>query len=277
MTTPIVIPTFNAVHHLRRCIQAIKKCTTDTPYSIYITDDCSPSSELQDYLDDLQATSQATVFKNRTRKGFASNNNGAVARTPKSDYIMLLNSDTEATPGWLYIMLAEMADPQVGIVGARLLYPDTKEPEQRLRIQHAGVARTADCYPYHPFRNELANYGPATIRRELNAITGACMLIRRTLWDLLNGFDEGYIGGQFEDVDFCWRARELGWKVIYQPSAVLYHYEHGSGMEWVELHSARNCMRCRSIFAGLGSDEHLFGLPARMSDGSIVPGSEESQ
>ena len=269
MVTPIVIPTFNAVEHLRRCVQTLEE-RIRVPYRIYIADDCSPSSELHSYLDMLEGTNRATVFCNKTRKGFAGINNWAVAQLPPSDHILLLNSDTEPLEGWLMALLEELDDPQVGIVGARLLYPDLVAPEQRMRIQHAGVARTIDGYPYHPFRNEPANFAPAAQRRELNAITGACMLIRKTVWDQLDGFDIGYIGGNFEDVDLCWRARELGWKVIYQPEATLYHYEHGSGMEMVELHSARNCQRCRTLWAGIGSDEYLFDLPERMSDNSTI-------
>ena len=268
---PIVIPTFNAVEHLQRCVATLEAQTT-RPYLIYIADDCSPQQALHDFLDECVSKGRATVFKARTRKGFAEINNWAVGQILASDYVCLMNSDIEPTSGWLTAMAEELdKDPKVGIVGARLLYPDTKEKPFQLTIQHAGVARTADNMPYHPFRGQLANSENASQRRELNAVTFACALIRRSLWDEFGGLDEAYIGGNFEDVDFCWHARDEGWKVIYQPTATLYHYEHGSGMEWVELHSYDNSLLLRKRYAGLGSDEHLFNLSPTMSDGSAVP------
>jgi len=267
---PIVIPTFNGVHHIKRCIPALVERTM-RPHTIYIADDCSPQTELQDYLDELVEKGLATVFKMRTRKGYAEINNWAVAQIPPSEYVCLLNSDIEPLPGWLQAMAEELDnDPNVGIVGARLLYPDTKEPGIRLTVQHAGVARTVDGMPYHPFRNQPADSVNAAKRRELNAITFACALIRRSIWNDFGGLDEGYTGGNFEDIDFCWRVREAGYKVIYQPKATLYHYEHGSGVEWVEKYSLKNRERLRSQFVGYSSDEHLFNLSPTMSDGTPV-------
>ena len=258
-TVPIVVATFNAVHHLRRCVQTLSERTLH-PYHLYIADDCSPDADLHAFLDTLVSTQpDTTVLKLRTRRGFAGINNWAVAQIPPSEYVCLLNSDIEPLEGWLIAMVEELAsDPLVGIVGARLLYPDTKELPWRLTIQHAGVARNKDGYPYHPYRGELADFAPAAERRELNAVTAACVLVRRAAWDQLSGFDLGYVGGQFEDVDFCWRARKAGWKVVYQPKATLYHYEHGSGEEWVVQSSPRNCARLRRIWAEVESDEYLF-------------------
>jgi len=271
---PIIIPTFNAVHHLKRCISTLTQRTL-RDYHVYVADDCSPQTALQEYLNDISALANITVFKARTRKGYAEINNWAIAQIPPSEYLCLLNSDIEPLEGWLTAMAEELdTDSKVGIVGARLLYPDTKGAPHQLTIQHAGVARTADNLPYHPFRGQPVDYEPAARRREINAVTFACALIRRSLWDQQGGLDEGYAGGNFEDVDFCWRARDAGWKVIYQPKATLYHYEHGSGTEWVEKHSYTNSIRLRKTFAGLGSDEHLFNLSPTMSDGSPVPGVE---
>lgn len=253
----IIIPTYNAVHHLRRCVQTLK-ARTQAPYKLYIADDCSPESSLQDYLDECVAYSRATILRSRTRLGFGGINNWAVKRVSKTANLLLLNSDIEPLPGWLAPMIEELEHPKVGVVGARLLYPDTKEEPWRLTIQHAGVARTDLGYPYHMFRGQLANYPPANKRRSINAVTAACVLIRRTLWDQLGGFDPIFVGGQFEDIDFCWRARKEGWKVIYQPKATLYHYEHGSGEEWVIKTSESNCKRLRDKWEWIKGDEYLF-------------------
>jgi len=90
------------------------------------------------------------------------------------------------------------------------------------------------------------------------------------LWDQLDGLDEQYVGGNFEDVSFCWSVREAGWKVVYQPKSTLYHYEHGSGTEWVDIHSNRNMKRLLSLFSGMGSDEYLFDLPSKTSTGVLA-------
>lgn len=255
---PVVIPTYNAVEHLRRCILALQKYTV-VPHHPYIADDYSPSQELHSYLNELEETGQAVILKSKVRRGFAGINNWAVNQLPSSDSICLLNSDTEPKQGWLGYMLEELkTDPQVGLVGALLVYPRNKGGRWAGTIQHAGVARTSLVYPHHPFRGKNPSYALANRRRELNAVTAACILIRREAWDQLRGFNEEFSGGQFEDVDFCWRAREAGWKIIYQPKAVLIHFEHGSGVEWVSKTSARNCERLRERWKGLEGDEHLF-------------------
>jgi GT2 family glycosyltransferase len=253
----IIIPTFNAVHHLKRCVQTLKS-RTSYPYKLYIADDCSPQAAMHDYLEECEHYGRATVLRGRTRRGFGGINNWAATQVDKDAHLLLLNSDIEPLPGWLTPMVAELEHPKVGVVGARLLYPDTKERELRLTIQHAGVARTDLGYPYHIFRGELATYPPANKRRSINAVTAACTLIRRQLWDDLGGFDPQFVLGQFEDIDFCWRARKEGWRVIYQPLATLYHYEHGSGEEWVVKTSEINCRRLRAKWEWIKGDEYLF-------------------
>ena len=254
---PILVPTYNGEEHLRRSIQALLRATR-SPYRLYIADACSPDKGLQGYLDALERVGLAIVFRSEKRKDFPTINNWAMQQLPASDYVCLMNSDIEPTAGWLeYLSQVLRTDAKVGIVGARLLYPEHKGARKGL-IQHAGVARTAQGAPYHIFRGKPADYPLANQQREINAVTAACMLVRRRLWDQLEGFDEGFVGGQFEDVDFCWRARKAGWKVVYQPKAMLYHFEHGSGMEWVQGASGRNLQRLRSKWPNVFSDEGLF-------------------
>lgn len=225
--TPILVPTYNAVTHLRRCVRALVRATR-VPYRLYIADAGSSSEALHRYLDELERADSATILRSGTRKDFPTINNWAMKQIPASDSVCLLNSDTEPTKGWLTCMLQELkADPQVAIVGARLLYPAYKKGRGGT-IQHAGVVLDGKHRPCHVYKHKPAKYPPANVRRELNAVTGACMLIRRAVWDQLQGLDEGFVGGLFEDVDFCWRARKAGWKVLYQPKATVYHFEHGS-------------------------------------------------
>lgn len=225
--TPILVPTYNAVAHLQRCVQALVQ-NTQVPYRLYIADAGSSSKALHRYLNELERAGSAKIFRSRARKDFPTINNWAMEQIPPSRYICLLNSDTEPTKGWLTYMLQELkADPQVAIIGARLLYPTHKKGRGGT-IQHAGVVLDGKHRPHHIYKYKPAKHPPANVRRELNAVTAACMLVRREVWNQLKGFDAGFVGGLFEDVDFCWRARKVGWKVIYQPKATVYHFEHGS-------------------------------------------------
>lgn len=251
----IVIPTFNAAEHLKRCLSAIERNTV-VPYKLLIADDRSSEPAFRAYLRGLKR--RYSTIKSHIRRGFAGINNWAVTKT-NTKYICLLNSDTEPGYQWLTFMLKELdTHADVGIVGAKLLYPPRKGYNLGGKIQHAGVATTKEGYPYHVHGGQPSDFPAANKRRELNAVTFACVLIRRKTWDELGGLDKGYVGGQFEDIDFCWTARKAGWKIVYQPKATLLHFEHGSGEEWVQKSSARNCARLRARWKGVGSDEHLF-------------------
>jgi GT2 family glycosyltransferase len=144
-------------------------------------------------------------------------NAGACAAT--GDHLLFLNNDTEVlSRRWLERMLALCADPDVGAVGATLLYPDRT-------IQHAGMLPRSDGLWVHPYRGE-----PASAHTELRevrsvpAVTAACLLIRRDLFDSLGGFDES-LPLTMNDVDLCRRVRERGKLVLVTPRAKLVHYE----------------------------------------------------
>ena len=104
-----------------------------------------------------------------------------------------LNNDTIPGAGWLEALLEVAEDETVGIVGSRLLYPDG-------RLQHAGIALNGDGLPYHVYRHEPAEFGPALVQRDYPAVTGASMLLRREFYEQLGGFDEAF-QMYVEDVD----------------------------------------------------------------------------
>lgn len=250
----IVIPTYEGKHHLERCLTSIDRNTLmdRDEWRVVIADDHSPSPEMQDYL----VSQPWPVISNTRSRGFPGNCNCAVSKLD-GEFIVLLNSDTEVGTGWLRTMAANMEDRKVGIVGVRLLYP-TDRRDVAGRIQHAGVARDSIGRPYHIWRGEIANYGPAMTKRKVNAVTFACVMIRRSCWEDLGGLDEGYVMGQFEDVDACWTARKKGWEIVYEPAVWIYHYEHGAGEE-IALKSAEpNRQRLMDRWANIGSDEWLF-------------------
>lgn len=238
---------------MRRCLKAIE-ANTQTPYTLIISDDCSPDPQMQEYLNDLMQDHY--IQRNETQLGFPANVNRA-AELASSEFLCLLNQDTRVCRGWMEALLKEMEDPAVGIVGCKLLYPREKGEPWGDTIQHAGVANDSRG-PFHIWRGMPKDYPPANVRREINCVTFACVLIRKSLWDELEGLDEGFVGGQYEDVGFAWASREMGWKVVYTPDAVVYHYEHGAGEEWVSKSSAPNRNRLMELFPHQPSDTHLF-------------------
>lgn len=159
---------------------------------------------------------EVKVVKNQTNVGFARGCNQG-ARLANGKYLVFLNNDTIVTPNWLNAMIKIWQSANdIGIVGSKLLFPDTG------RIQHAGV-----CFknqePGHLYYNldpKVANIHQV---RECPAITGACMLIDKDLFWVVDGFDENYING-YEDVDLCLKVREKGYRVMYTPGSLVYHY-----------------------------------------------------
>ncbi len=213
MTNPavsIIIPLYNGADLTRSCLESIIAHTVQDVTLILIDNASSDTTAL--LLNSLPPS--VTIIHNETNLGFArACNQGAWAAT--TSYLLFLNNDTLVTPCWLEFLL-ETIQPEVGIVGCRMLYPDGT-------IQHAGI-ELINGIPNHPYRYQPADLPEANVPRDLDMVTGACLLIRRELFLQLGGFDEVYRNG-VEDVDLCLRVREAGYQVVYQPRAMIYHHE----------------------------------------------------
>lgn len=132
--------------------------------------------------------------------------------------LVFLNVDTEPQPGWLPPLVHALSMPGVGIAGSRLVYPDG-------RLQHAGVD------VHRPGGRPVpANRQTEREAEDVEAVTAACMAVRRRAFDLAGGFDEGYWNGA-EDVDLCLTVRSLGMRVRYEPASVVVHHESATGPE----------------------------------------------
>lgn len=215
----IVIPSYNDHHLLRRCLRSLLRTTDPRRTDIVVSDDASPSEAHVEFLRSLRYPN-VRVIRREENGGFArAVNTGIQATAPGSD-VILLNSDTEALDGWLEALLyAASTHDQVGIVGARLLYPNQT-------IQSAGTFRNPlqpDWFD-HYYRFQPTFFGPANVPSYVYATTGACMLIRRSVIEVIGLLDEAY-SMAFEDVDFCLRAVEAGFRVLYYPHAMLIHHE----------------------------------------------------
>jgi GT2 family glycosyltransferase len=212
----IVVPVHDNAELTRRCLDAV---LADKPKwaEVVVADDCStdPTAELLvSYGDAIR------VVRQDSNAGFAAACNAGVAAT-RGTYVVLLNNDTQPTPGWLDALrqYAE-AHPRAAIVGAKLLWPGDL-------VQHAGVVVS----PGGDVRAVYAGFPgdhPAVNRsRRYQIVTAACMLIRREIFDQLDGFDQSYVNG-YEDVDLCLRAGERGHEVHYCHTCVVYHLESAS-------------------------------------------------
>lgn len=176
---------------------------------------------------------------------FAENcNRGAIGR--ESDILVFLNDDCEPQDGWLTGLLTLFQDETVGITGARLLYPDGT-------LQHGGIRLTADPgWNAHNITEEPSDW-------PIHAVTGACLAIRRDLFNQLGGFHEGYRNGA-EDVDLCLKAWQAGYKVVYCPESVVIHHESQSGpLRWKWVNENVQLFRSRWAFsvgvAWIGNDD----------------------
>ena len=215
----IIIPTVNQVKLVVDCLNSLKNTEQNASFTceIIIVDDGS-SAELQAELKRILASYPVKLITRPENLGFATTVNQGVAAS-SGRFICLLNNDvTLIQPNWLSIMLQEAERPQVGVVGPRLLYPDH-------RIQHGGIIYVPETGGFdHEYRYQPENTPLALRSREVLGVTGAIMLINRTLWNNLGGMDQRFFVGM-EDVDFCLRTWENGWRIIYSGAAYALHPE----------------------------------------------------
>jgi len=210
----IIIPVFNGLDYTRRCISALIEQPCDTPFELIVVDNGSTDG-VEVWLETIK--DQITLIQPRQNIGFARANNLA-AKSAKGEFLLLLNNDTLPIAGWLDRMVETMrSDDRIGIVGAKLLFPQTR------LIQHAGVAIEPPLAVMHVYENFPEDHPAASRRRDFQAVTAACMLVRTELYTSLSGFDEQFVNG-FEDLDFCFRVGEQGFRVVYEPTAVLLHF-----------------------------------------------------
>jgi len=205
----ILIPTAGRGQRILRCLETIRARSTFSHYEIIVVDNGELPADIEAA---LLGVRRLTLF---ARFNFAANLNAA-ARAAKGAYLLFLNDDIEVIAShWLEGLLECAFEPGVGAVGAKLLFPDG-------RLQHSGVA-IVDGNPWHPAYGEPAASAPPAVR-EWVAVTGACLLTPRSLFLASGGFDERF-SLNYNDVDYCLRLHELGWRILCTPHAELIHYE----------------------------------------------------
>ena len=218
----ILLPNYENKDVLETCLESIYGKTTWKNFEILVIENNSKSPELFDYYKEIEARwdNLKVVTWDSYFNYSAINNFGA--GFAKGDYLLLLNNDTEViTPDWIQEMLMFAQRSDVGAVGAKLYYPDDT-------VQHAGLGLgllTLAGHLHRGFdRNHPGYMGRLIYAQDLTAVTAACVMVRRDVWDSIGGLDETFEVA-FNDVDMCMRIRKAGYLIVFTPFAELYHYE----------------------------------------------------
>jgi GT2 family glycosyltransferase len=217
----IIIPTRDRVDFLTRCVGSIVARSTYKAFDIVIVDNGSSEAESKSYFEHVQRQPCVSVIHIDGPFNFSRLNNLAASRA-RGELLCFLNNDTEIiSPGWLEEMVSLAARPHVGAVGAMLYYPDDT-------IQHAGVVLGLGGIASHAHRKfprgAPGNYGRAGLTQTMSAVTAACMVLRKSTFDAVGGFDET-LAVAYNDVDLCLRLMARGFRNVWTPFAELYHYE----------------------------------------------------
>ena len=231
----IIVAVYGSLNFLKSLVESLDKFDAGEDYNLIVVDDCTPRergrSSLYQYYQELQTRPRTKIFKSSQNRGFAGINNWGT-RKCSAPLILFLNSDIEVVEnGWLKHMVDVFSDWQVGIAGAKLVFPNDTEGDPNrpaATIQHAGVAINILGQPYHVGLGWPADDPRVNFRREHQIVTGACLMVRRKLFRQVGGFNEIYKIGNFEDCELGILMIQLGYKVIYQPKAKLVHYHGGS-------------------------------------------------
>lgn len=233
----LIIPTRNGLDLLRTCVQSVLALTTYPHYEILIVDNGSDDPATLDWLADVQGNQRVRVLRDDRPFNYSALNNGAV-RHARGELLGLLNNDLEViTPDWLDEMVSHALQPGIGAVGARLWYPDNTLQHGGVIVGLGGVAGHAHV---HMARQHAGYFGRTSLLSAFSAVTAACLVIRKSIFEEVGGLNETDLAVAFNDVDFCLRVRELGYTNMLTPYAELYHYESATrGLDDTPEKSAR--------------------------------------
>ncbi|MCI5509722.1 MAG: glycosyltransferase [Eubacterium sp.] len=220
----VLIPNKDQKESLKKCLESVFEKTTYQNYEIIIIENNSIEQETFQYYRELEKRSNVKVVTWKEGFNYSSINNFG-EQEAAGDYLLFLNNDVEViNPCWMEEMLGNCQRPEVGIVGAKLYYPDDT-------IQHAGTIIGIGGIAGHAFlnmpRSRTGYLHKASIQMDLSAVTAACMMMKRSVFEQIGGFEEK-LTVAFNDVDLCLRTVQAGYLVVYNPKVELYHYESKS-------------------------------------------------
>ena len=223
----ILIPSCDHGADLRTCVDSIYRKTTYADFEVLIIENNSKEDgtfRLYEQLQKEHPDNLRVLYWKGTGFNYSALNNFG-AKEATGEYLLLLNNDTEViTPRWLEEMVMYAQQERVGCVGVKLLYPDNT-------IQHAGIGFGYLTLAAHMHKNFPVGHpgymGRLVYAQDVYAVTAACLMVRKSVYDEVNGLDESFAVA-FNDVDFCVRVREAGYTNVFTPFAQLYHYESKS-------------------------------------------------
>jgi len=221
----LIIATRDRPELLSQTVAGLLDETDYGPIEIIIVDNLSKNTETLKYLREIQKDPRVKVIEYRDIFNFSAINNLGF-RESSGEVVAIINNDIKIiSPGWLKEMVSHALRPGIGVVGAKLLYPDDT-------VQHAGVILGVRGVAAHAHRliprNSPGYINRAMIIQNLSAVTGACMVTRREVFEEVGGLDEVNLAVAFNDVDFCIRVMEKGYRIVWTPYAELYHLESAS-------------------------------------------------
>lgn len=249
----IIIPTKDGIDVLRQCIASIERTTPASEYRLVVIDHESKQPKSKKYLAEI--AKRHTVMPYKGIFNYAQMNNRAVRELGQGEPFMLfMNNDIEVVEsGWLERMRSLAARPDTGIVGTALMYSDK-------RVQHGGVVIGINDLADHALRFEpvwqedgtrtLGYNSSLPAVRDFSAVTAACMMMRRAIFEEVGGFDEAYVVG-FNDTDLCLRVGRAGYKIVYDGRTVLYHHESVTRSAKGELKHPKDNLRLKTHWADL--------------------------
>ncbi|WP_043285026.1 glycosyltransferase family 2 protein [Paraburkholderia oxyphila] len=218
----LIIPTRNALELMRMCVESIRTRTTYPNYEIIIVDNGSDDAEALEYFASLAAGDGVSVLRDDRPFNYSALNNRAVEQA-RGSLVALINNDIEVrSPDWLSEMVSIAMQPGVGAVGAKLLYPDNTLQHAGIVLGIGGVAGHANKHGRPPHRGYFGRTG---LIGSWSAITAACMVVRREVFQGVGGLNETDLTVAFNDVDFCLKLKAAGYRNVLTPYAELYHHE----------------------------------------------------
>jgi GT2 family glycosyltransferase len=218
----IIIPTRDRLDILSQCVESVRNLTTYPNYEILVVDNRSEHPQTLEYLQQIELLKGVRVVRYDEDFNYSAINNFAV-RHARGSILTLMNNDIEViSPDWLTEMVTHALRPEIGCVGAKLLYKNNMVQHAGVILGIGGVAGHAHKY----FDSESAGYfSRLHLTQNMSAVTAACLTVERRIYDMVGGLNETDLKVAFNDVDFCLSVRALGFRNLWTPYAVLYHHE----------------------------------------------------